>query len=206
MPNPTDLPAPLLAWWDAGHADLPWRRTKEPYAVWVAEIMLQQTQIAAVLPYYERWMARFPTVEALAAAHARRGVEGLGRVGLLQPGAQPPCRGANHRPMQHGGRLPGSVNELMKLPGIGRYTAGAIASIAFGVAAPAVDGNVIRVLSRFHRHRPGTSPSRPRAPRILGIWPRPPCPPIAPATSTRPSWNWGSRSARRKRRAASSAR
>ncbi len=148
MPDPNDIAPQLLAWWDAGHAAWPWRRTKDPYAVWVAEIMLQQTQIAAVLPYYERWMARFPTVEALAGAtldEVLKVWEGLGyysRARNLHAAAQIIVE-------QHTGRLPGSVNELLKLPGIGRYTAGAIASIAFGVAAPAVDGNVIRVLSRL---------------------------------------------------------
>ncbi|CUS04934.2 putative A/G-specific adenine glycosylase YfhQ [Candidatus Promineifilum breve] len=162
MLNPTDLPTPLLAWWDAGHADLPWRRTKEPYAVWVAEIMLQQTQIAAVLPYYERWMARFPTVEALAGAtldEVLKVWEGLGyysRARNLHAAARVVVE-------EHGGRLPGGVDELLKLPGIGRYTAGAIASIAFAVAAPAVDGNVIRVLSRlFDIDRDITQPAAQR--------------------------------------------
>ena len=68
MIDPKEIAPPLLAWWDAGHADLPWRQTRDPYAIWIAEIMLQQTQIATVLPYYERWMARFPSVEALAGA------------------------------------------------------------------------------------------------------------------------------------------
>lgn len=139
----------LLAWWDAGHADLPWRRAHDAYGVWVAEIMLQQTQIATVIPYYERWMARFPTAEALAAApldDVLKLWEGLGyysRARNLHAAAQI----VTH---EHGGRLPETVGELIKLPGIGRYTAGAIASIAFDVPAPILDGNVIRVLSRVH--------------------------------------------------------
>lgn len=139
----------LLAWWDAGHADLPWRRAHDAYGVWVAEIMLQQTQIATVIPYYERWMARFPTAEALAAApldDVLKLWEGLGyysRARNLHAAAQI----VTH---EHGGRLPSTVPELIKLPGIGRYTAGAIASIAFDVPAPILDGNVIRVLSRVH--------------------------------------------------------
>ncbi len=139
----------LLSWWDAGHADLPWRRTHDAYGVWVAEIMLQQTQIATVIPYYERWMARFPTAEALAAApldDVLKLWEGLGyysRARNLHAAAQI----VTH---EHGGRLPNTVPELMKLPGIGRYTAGAIASIVFDVPAPILDGNVIRVLSRVH--------------------------------------------------------
>jgi A/G-specific adenine glycosylase len=138
----------LLAWWDAGHADLPWRRAGDAYGVWVAEIMLQQTQITTVIPYYERWMARFPTVEALAAApldDVLKMWEGLGyysRARNLHAAAQVVAR-------EHSGRVPDTVGELLKLPGIGRYTAGAIASIAYNVAAPILDGNVIRVLSRF---------------------------------------------------------
>jgi A/G-specific adenine glycosylase len=142
------ISAALLAWWDAGHADLPWRRTRDPYAIWVAEIMLQQTQIATVLPYYARWMARFPTVQALAAAplaDALKLWEGLGyysRARNLHAAAQMVVA-------EHGGRLPDTVAGLLRLPGIGRYTAGAIASIAFGRRAPALDGNVIRALSRL---------------------------------------------------------
>lgn len=145
----SSIVAALLAWWDAGHADLPWRRAHDAYGVWVAEIMLQQTQIATVIPYYERWMARFPTVEALAAApldDVLKMWEGLGyysRARHLHAAAQIVAR-------QHGGRLPATVGELMKLPGIGRYTAGAIASIAYDVPAPIVDGNVVRVLSRIY--------------------------------------------------------
>jgi A/G-specific adenine glycosylase len=149
MTNPDAIPLALLAWWDAGHADLPWRRTRDPYAIWVAEIMLQQTQIAAVIPFYQRWMARFPTVEALAAApldDVLKQWEGLGyysRARNLHAAAQIIVR-------DHGGRLPRTIGELMKLPGIGRYTAGAIASIAYDTPAPVLDGNVIRVLSRVY--------------------------------------------------------
>jgi len=147
MPDHETIVPTLLAWWDAGHADLPWRRTRDAYAIWVAEIMLQQTQIATVLPYYERWMARFPTAATLAAApldDVLKLWEGLGyysRARHLHAAAQ-------HIVRDRGGQLPQTVGELMKLPGVGRYTAGAIASIAYGMAAPVLDGNVIRVLSR----------------------------------------------------------
>lgn len=143
-----DIAPALLAWWDQGHADWPWRQTRDAYAVWVAEIMLQQTQIATVIPYYERWMARFPTVEALAAASLGDVLklwEGLGyysRARNLHAAAEVVVR-------DHRGRLPETVAGLMKLPGIGRYTAGAIASIAYDIAAPVLDGNVVRVLSRL---------------------------------------------------------
>jgi A/G-specific adenine glycosylase len=148
MTYSAEISSLLLVWWDADHADLPWRRTRDPYAIWVAEIMLQQTQIAAVIPYYERWMARFPTVEALADApldDVLKQWEGLGyysRARNLHAAAQRIVR-------DYGGSLPRTVDKLMKLPGVGRYTAGAVASIAFDTRAPALDGNGIRVLSRL---------------------------------------------------------
>ena len=140
---------PLLAWWDHDHADLPWRQTKDPYAIWVAEIMLQQTQIAAVIPYYERWLARFPTVQTLAAASLDEVLklwEGLGyysRARNLHAAAQTIAHELD-------GQIPTTAARLMNLKGIGRYTAGAIASIAFDEPAPVLDGNVIRVLSRLY--------------------------------------------------------
>ncbi len=139
----------LLHWWDTGRRDLPWRRTKDPYAVWVSEIMLQQTRIDTVIPYYHRFLNRLPTVEALAKAKIDTVLklwEGLGyysRARNLHKAARLIVR-------QYAGRFPRDVKELQKLPGIGRYTAGAVASIAFGRPAPLVDGNVIRVLSRIY--------------------------------------------------------
>lgn len=138
----------LLAWWDAGHADVPWRRTRDPYAIWVAEVMLQQTQVATVIPYFVRWMNRFPKVEDLAAAPLSEVLkmwEGLGyysRARNLHAAAQMIVD-------DYGGRLPEDVAGLMKLKGVGRYTAGAIASIAFDRPVPVLDGNVVRVLSRL---------------------------------------------------------
>lgn len=148
MSDLSAIARPLLDWWDADHADLPWRRDPTPYQVWVSEIMLQQTQITTVIPYYERWMARFPTVEALAAAP-------LADVLKLWQGLGYYSRARNlHKAARvivdnHGGRLPDTVPGLEQLPGVGRYTAGAIASIAYGRRAPVLDGNVIRVLSRL---------------------------------------------------------
>ncbi|WP_420628431.1 A/G-specific adenine glycosylase [Candidatus Leptofilum sp.] len=148
MENPKQIQGALLDWWDAGHADLPWRRSKDPYAIWVSEIMLQQTQIATVIPYFERWLERFPTVQALAEASLDDVLklwEGLGyysRARNLHAAAQTVVQEWN-------GRLPQTAADLMKLKGIGRYTAGAIASIAFNEPAPVLDGNVIRVLSRL---------------------------------------------------------
>lgn len=143
-----NIAPPLLAWWDADHADLPWRQSKDPYRIWISEIMLQQTQIATVIPYYERWMTRFPTVTALAEADldaVLKHWEGLGyysRARNLHAAAQMVVN-------EFAGQLPQTAKALQQLKGIGPYTAGAIASIAFDEPAPVVDGNVIRVLSRL---------------------------------------------------------
>ncbi|MCP4425467.1 MAG: A/G-specific adenine glycosylase [Chloroflexi bacterium] len=148
MTDPLLITRPLLAWWDAERADLPWRNNRTPYTVWVAEIMLQQTQVATVIPYYERWLNRFPTTAALAAASLDDVLklwEGLGYYSR----ARNLHAAARQVMAELDGRLPNSVPELMSLPGIGRYTAGAIASIAFNRPAPVLDGNVIRILSRL---------------------------------------------------------
>ncbi len=148
MLSPQNIAPLLLNWWDGGHADLPWRGTKDPYAIWVSEIMLQQTQIATVIPYYERWLAQLPTVAALAAASLDEVLklwEGLGyysRARNMHAAAQMVMTDWN-------GRFPATAAELQKLKGIGRYTAGAIASIAFDEQVAVLDGNVIRVLSRL---------------------------------------------------------
>ena len=147
-PHEAEIGAPLLRWFRGAQRDLPWRRTSDPYAIWVSEMMLQQTQVATVIPYYELWMARFPTLRALAEAsedevlHAWQGLGYYSRARNLLNGAREVVR-------RFGGRLPSTVDELRSLPGIGPYTAGAIASIAYNVPAPIVDGNVIRVLSRL---------------------------------------------------------
>jgi A/G-specific adenine glycosylase len=134
----------IVAHYAAVKRDLPWRRTRDPYAIWVSEIMLQQTRVATVIPYWERWMAAFPTAHALATAPlddvlaAWSGLGYYSRARNLWRGAQALDRGA----------LPTSATALREVPGIGPYTAGAIASIAFGERAPLVDGNVARVLAR----------------------------------------------------------
>jgi A/G-specific adenine glycosylase len=142
------LAATLLEWWDAGHADLPWRYTRDPYAIWVAEIMLQQTQIKTVIPYYERWLARFPTVASVAAANLDQVLslwQGLGYYSRARN-----LLAATQMVMEEfDGQIPDEVSQLKLLPGIGPYTAGAIASIAFGRPAPLLDSNVIRLLSRL---------------------------------------------------------
>lgn len=139
--------APLLAWYDANRRQLPWREEVSPYRTWVSEIMLQQTRVAAVLPYFQRFMERYPTVEALAAGEEQELLklwEGLGyysRARNLQKTARIITE-------EYGGRFPAEYEALTALPGIGDYTAGAIASIAFGEPVPAVDGNVLRILGR----------------------------------------------------------
>jgi A/G-specific adenine glycosylase len=140
----------LLAWWDAGHRELPWRFPQhgaDPYRVWLAEVMLQQTQVATVVPYYRRFVARLPTLEALASAREDEVLALWSGLGYYARGRNllAAARAALSR---HGG-LPASVAELRALPGFGPYTAGAVASIAFAVPAPAVDGNVTRVLARL---------------------------------------------------------
>ena len=143
-----ELTQPLLAWFRANARDLPWRHTRDPYRIWVSEIMLQQTRVTAVLGYYARFLASFPSVEALAAAPEDRLLkvwEGLGyysRARNLQ-------RAARAVTEQYGGAFPASYEELLALPGVGAYTAGAVASAAFGLREPAVDGNVLRVVSRL---------------------------------------------------------
>jgi A/G-specific adenine glycosylase len=138
----------LLSWYRANGRSLPWRDAPhDPYAVWVSEIMLQQTQVTTVLPYYARWMERFPTLSDLATAPEQDVLaawSGLGyysRARNLQKSAQMVVE-------QYGGQLPPEPAQLLKLPGIGRYTAGAISSICFNRPEPVVDGNVARVLSR----------------------------------------------------------
>ena len=145
---PHSLASSLLDWFAAAARDLPWRRTLDPYAIWVSEIMLQQTQVRTVIPYWERWMKALPDVAALAAAPEQRLLklwEGLGyytRVRNLQ-------RAAQHLTATHAGQFPRDFDAMLALPGVGRYTAGAIASIAFNQPAPILDGNVIRVLTRL---------------------------------------------------------
>lgn len=138
----------LLNWYHNHAADLPWRRSRHPYHIWVAEIMLQQTQVTTVIPYYERFLQKFPTIEALATASQddlMKQWEGLGyysRARNMQAAARQIMT-------EFGGELPRQVTDLQKLKGIGRYTAGAIASIAFDAHTPLLDGNVIRVFSRL---------------------------------------------------------
>ncbi len=141
------IAVPLLLWYRENARALPWRESSEPYRIWVSEIMLQQTRVEAVKPYYDRFLSALPDIAALAAASEERLLklwEGLGyysRARNLQKAARKVME-------EHGGVLPADYEQLKLLPGIGEYTAGAIASIAFGAAVPVVDGNVLRVISR----------------------------------------------------------
>jgi A/G-specific adenine glycosylase len=139
----------LLAWFADNARNLPWRRTRDPYAIWVSEIMLQQTRVKTVVAYWERWMRALPSLDALARAKPEKLHklwEGLGyytRVRNMQRAAR--CIRA-----EHGGRFPQEFEDVLALPGIGPYTAGAICSIAFNQPKPILDGNVIRVLTRLY--------------------------------------------------------
>jgi A/G-specific adenine glycosylase len=151
----------LLLWYRRNRRDLPWRRTRDPYRIWVSEIMLQQTQVATVIPYYVRFLRRFPTLRSLALAplpEVLAAWSGLGyyrRARHLHSAARQVMEGL-------GGTIPREAAHLRRLPGVGRYTAGALASIAFGRPEPALDGNGMRVLSRMLalRGNPETSPNR----------------------------------------------
>lgn len=137
----------MLAWYDRHRRDLPWRRTRDPYAVWLSEIMLQQTQVATAIPYYERFLRRFPTLRALAKAPIGEVLKRWAGLGYYSR-ARNLHRAAKIVANDLNGEFPRTVDGLRALPGIGRYTAGAIASIAFGARAAVVDGNVTRVLAR----------------------------------------------------------
>lgn len=138
----------LSAWYRLYQRRLPWRATKDPYKIWVSEIMLQQTQVTTVIPYYQRWLQNFPNLKSLAAAPLHKVLrlwEGLGyyrRARMLHEAAGFICKNLH-------GKIPETAAALQKLPGIGRYSAGAIASIAFGEKVPVLDGNVMRILTRI---------------------------------------------------------
>ena len=138
----------ILAWHDRSARDLPWRGQRDPYRIWVSEIMLQQTRAETVIPYYLRFLEHYPTVEALAAAPEEallKDWEGLGYYSR----ARNLHRAAQVVAGELGGRFPQTVQGLCALPGVGAYTAGAVASMAFGLPEPAIDGNQVRVLSRL---------------------------------------------------------
>ena len=158
-PQPSFLAAALLTWYPRHHRDLPWRHTRDPYAIWLSEVILQQTRVAQGLPYYETFLAAYPTVQALAAApeaEVLRHWQGLGYYSR--------ARNMHHTAQQvvndHDGRFPATYAGLLQLRGVGPYTAAAIASFAFDEAVAVLDGNVYRVLARiFGLHSDIAAPS-----------------------------------------------
>ena len=162
------IPVPLLAWYQGIKRDLPWRKNPTPYQVWVSEIMLQQTRVEAVKEYYIRFMNALPTVEDLAACEEEKLLklwEGLGyysRVRNMQ-------KAAKRLTAYYDGVFPDNVDALTDLPGVGSYTAGAIASIAYGKPTPAVDGNVFRVASRLEEN--GTEIADPKYRKYFCFFP-----------------------------------
>ncbi|KAB7704136.1 A/G-specific adenine glycosylase [Bacillus aerolatus] len=146
--NTAQFQRDLLNWYEEEKRDLPWRKDQDPYKIWVSEIMLQQTRVDTVIPYFERFIDQFPTIETLAEAEEEavlKAWEGLGyysRVRNLQAAVR-----EVHE--QYGGQVPNTKEEISSLKGVGPYTSGAILSIAYGIAEPAVDGNVMRVISRI---------------------------------------------------------
>ena len=138
----------LLAWYKSHARELPWRSNPDPYAIWISEIMLQQTRVETVIPYFTRWMNRFPNIQTLAQASLQEVLavwEGLGYYGR----ARNLYKAANIVVQEYQGRLPADIHLLRKLPGVGRYTAAAIASMVFGQDEPTLDGNIRRVLARY---------------------------------------------------------
>jgi len=200
--HPKALRGHLAQWFAAHGRDLPWRRTRDPYAIMVSEFMLQQTQVATVIPYYERWLARFPDFPTLAAATEAEVLaqwQGLGYYSR----ARNLHRAAQHVVKDFGGALPADPQAIATLPGVGRYTAGAIASFAFDLPVAAIDANIARA-------SPGCStsanPSTPPAVTRSSGKPRPHFSRNPAARSTPPrSWNSARSSARPPSRSACSA-
>ncbi len=163
-PGDAALVDALCAWYERARRDLPWRRTRDPYAVWISEIMLQQTRVDTAGPYWERFLTRFPSVEALAAADLEEVLRLWAGLGYYSR-ARNLHAAARLVAADHGGELPSDEASLRALPGVGRYTAGAIRSIAFHQQAPLVDGNVARVLSRLFSLE--GDPATPAGQRVL---------------------------------------
>ena len=150
--------ARLLLWYGAQHRDLPWRRTRDPYRIWVSEIMLQQTRVEAVIPYYERFLERFPSAAALAAASEEEVLASWSGLGYYSR-----ARNLHKAARLIDGVFPGSYQAIRELPGVGDYTAAAISSIAFGLPYAVLDGNVMRVVARVTNDPADIGASRTRA-------------------------------------------
>jgi A/G-specific adenine glycosylase len=147
-PRPATLHRLLLEWYQRSRRDLPWRRTRDPYRIWVSEVMLQQTTVRAVVPYYEAFLSRFPSLAALASANEEDVLAAWSGLGYYHR-ARNLLRGARHVIERHGGEFPRSLEAALAVPGVGLYTASAVLSIAHGAPLPVVDGNVRRVLARL---------------------------------------------------------
>ncbi|AFM40121.1 A/G-specific DNA-adenine glycosylase [Desulfosporosinus acidiphilus SJ4] len=144
----SDIADLLLSWYQVKKRDLPWRKTKDPYTIWVSEVMLQQTQVKTVIPYYERFLQRFPNIKKLGESSIEEVLTEWRGLGYYVR-ARRMWEGAQYLLAQRAGKMPGNYDQLLKVPGIGKYTAGAIASIAFKEKVSAIDGNVLRVMSRL---------------------------------------------------------
>ena len=187
MTYPSEIASPLLKWYDCCARSMPWRGIHDPYKTWVSETMLQQTRVETVIPYYERFLARFPTLKDLAAADEAdilKMWEGLGYYSR----ARNLLKGVRQVMEQYNGTVPHDPKLLAKISGIGPYTAGAIASIAYDVPVPAVDGNVLRVFSRLFGIR-DTRRCRIRA-KSLNLWLLLLFRTNAPVIITRQLWIW----------------
>lgn len=167
----TGISSALLGWYQANRRRLPWRENPEPYRVWVSEIMLQQTRVETVIPYFERFLERFPTVEALAAASEEEVLTLWSGLGYYRR-ARSLLKGAKTVLGSHGGVFPRSYEAALEIPGIGPYTAAAILSIAYGEPYPVLDGNVERVLARILRlkENPRKTAVKKRLREIAGSW------------------------------------
>jgi A/G-specific adenine glycosylase len=148
MTRPATLHRTLLAWYRRQRRDLPWRRTKDPYRIWLSEVMLQQTTVKTAAPYYAAFLERFPSVEALAEAREEDVLAAWSGLGYYHR-ARNLLRAARHLLERHRGRFPRTLEAALSVPGVGLYTASAVLSIAYGVPLPVVDGNVRRVLARL---------------------------------------------------------
>ncbi len=149
MPHPKDFAPPLLKWYDANKRNLPWRKTQNPYRIWVSEIMLQQTQVSRCIEYYKNFLKKFPTLRSLAKASWRNVLPVWRGLGYYRRGENM-LLAAKILVAEHDAKFPQDNRALQKLPGIGPYTAAAIASFAFNLPEPAIDTNVKRVLGRFY--------------------------------------------------------
>ncbi|MFQ6038544.1 MAG: A/G-specific adenine glycosylase, partial [Candidatus Aminicenantales bacterium] len=148
----------LMQWFAAHQRDLPWRKTQDPYKIWVSEVMLQQTTVRAVIPYYERWIELFPDIQTLSRAPLERVLKAWEGLGYYQR-AKNLHQAARIVVSRFGGKLPNTEPELRRLPGFGPYTTAAVLSLAFGQPYPVLDANVRRVMMRLHRikKKPGSS-------------------------------------------------